>query len=468
MLAACVVLLGVGVALLVRGLVGRRVGEEPRCRRCGYIVHGIESGQCPECGLALVPGAVRAGVRVRRWRALGLGCVLLLIGAGLGVAVGTGWAARTNFYQYLPTGWVVKAAGRGSADAMTIVEKRVIADEVKGAQLREVIETGLAVHGAERSDVNTQRWVDLLAQIEKHVGMTKEQSERFCSQMFRLEVFAPPRVVSGGHFNAELRPITRIPSTEYFALDANVKFTSDALRDDFPAMPTRFLVMGTSYGRFSPAYSSGWLFVPARRVSPGVYEAKFDVDVRVRPGRGMAYPLRRKGLARQHHLKVKLEVVPEDMAELVAVLSDSYSLAGVRAALDIRATVSATRRGRPGELKIEWRLVRESPCDASLELAWRPKPQGLAKYFAAPPTIAIPQGRTYDQFQMLDTYSRHNVRPGDILRFRLRSLEHFGYQAIGSARLKPDVELEPIDVVVEAGSGWPTSGPAIAAGAGGT
>src|SRR5262245_26880220 len=132
MIAACVALFVVGAGLIVRGLVGRRVGDEPRCRRCRYIVKGVESGQCPECGLELGPRSIRVGLRYRRRGALALGAVALLAGGGLSAAVVSGWAARTNLYQYLPTGWVTKAAGRGSMDAFTILEARVRAEEIKG------------------------------------------------------------------------------------------------------------------------------------------------------------------------------------------------------------------------------------------------------------------------------------------------------------------------------------------------
>ena len=41
--AVLAVVLLCGVVLLIRGLLGRRVGDEPRCRRCKYNLTGIES-----------------------------------------------------------------------------------------------------------------------------------------------------------------------------------------------------------------------------------------------------------------------------------------------------------------------------------------------------------------------------------------------------------------------------------------
>src|SRR5262249_57387760 len=117
----------------------------------------------------------------------------LLAAGGLMAGTVTGWIARTNFYQYLPTPWVIRAAGRGSVDAFAILEQRVNFDQVKGERMQDVIETGLSVQGAEKTNATTQKWIDLLAQIEKYVGMSAAQRERFCSQMVRLEAHARPR-----------------------------------------------------------------------------------------------------------------------------------------------------------------------------------------------------------------------------------------------------------------------------------
>jgi hypothetical protein len=45
-------LLGIAVAVVVYGLLWRG-GTKPqytRCRKCGYILHGLSEPRCPECG----------------------------------------------------------------------------------------------------------------------------------------------------------------------------------------------------------------------------------------------------------------------------------------------------------------------------------------------------------------------------------------------------------------------------------
>src|SRR5262245_36870884 len=101
MIAAAVALWVVAVALSVRGLVGRRVGDELRCKRCEYNLTGIESVHCPECGLSLIAGMVRKGVRKRRRGSLAAGAVVLVAAGVLTGGVAAGWIDRTNLYQYL-------------------------------------------------------------------------------------------------------------------------------------------------------------------------------------------------------------------------------------------------------------------------------------------------------------------------------------------------------------------------------
>ena len=45
----------VATIFLTIGLRGRRVGTEPRCRKCGYNLTGTSEGKCPECGTNIAP-----------------------------------------------------------------------------------------------------------------------------------------------------------------------------------------------------------------------------------------------------------------------------------------------------------------------------------------------------------------------------------------------------------------------------
>lgn len=68
-----------GLSLLVIGLRGRRVGDEPRCGKCEYILLHLESRNCPECGTEITPASTVIGQRKRRVGLVVAGVTLLIL-----------------------------------------------------------------------------------------------------------------------------------------------------------------------------------------------------------------------------------------------------------------------------------------------------------------------------------------------------------------------------------------------------
>ena len=71
----------VGAVMLALGLRGRRVGDHPMCRRCGFDLFGrpADSHGCPECGADVTRDrSIVLGVRQRRRWAVWSGSVMLL------------------------------------------------------------------------------------------------------------------------------------------------------------------------------------------------------------------------------------------------------------------------------------------------------------------------------------------------------------------------------------------------------
>ncbi|HZK81273.1 MAG TPA: hypothetical protein VFC46_09410 [Humisphaera sp.] len=103
-----ILLCGVGICLVTRGRWGRRIGDVPHCRKCGYVLTGNTTGRCPECGSLLTPIAVVYGERPRRPRSLLAGVVLLLMGALIVTTVIVTSAMKVDWYRYRPTSWVIQ------------------------------------------------------------------------------------------------------------------------------------------------------------------------------------------------------------------------------------------------------------------------------------------------------------------------------------------------------------------------
>jgi general secretion pathway protein G len=68
-------------------LCRRRIRDDfPRCRKCEYLLIGIDSQRCPECGTPLLPENIRRG-DVERPRYPSLDLIILLLDLGLVVFV---------------------------------------------------------------------------------------------------------------------------------------------------------------------------------------------------------------------------------------------------------------------------------------------------------------------------------------------------------------------------------------------
>jgi len=71
-----------GAALVWRGLRGRLVDDDPRCRRCGYnlVATPRRPGRCPECGATIYGlGTIRLGARKRRESLIIIGAAIMLL-----------------------------------------------------------------------------------------------------------------------------------------------------------------------------------------------------------------------------------------------------------------------------------------------------------------------------------------------------------------------------------------------------
>lgn len=108
-----------GAVLLAFGLRGRKVDDFPYCRKCRYNLTGLTSERCPECGSLTADVGVVMGRRQRRRKLIVAGLVLFMPSAAVLIGAQTQWARSVNWYQKLPTWWVLH-------DARSISEARAL------------------------------------------------------------------------------------------------------------------------------------------------------------------------------------------------------------------------------------------------------------------------------------------------------------------------------------------------------
>ncbi|MEM7228075.1 MAG: zinc ribbon domain-containing protein [Planctomycetota bacterium] len=111
MLNLAFILFGISVLGLLIGLIGRRVGNEPRCRSCTHDLTGIHADdadvRCPECGCTTSAKRIRHGHRVRRPRIMA--CAGAIFVAALSIVVMDQYvhAIGRSWYMFLPNGTLV-------------------------------------------------------------------------------------------------------------------------------------------------------------------------------------------------------------------------------------------------------------------------------------------------------------------------------------------------------------------------
>jgi hypothetical protein len=166
-LSVSVIFVGLaGVLMLTLGLRGRRVGDEPRCRKCRYNLTGIESINCPECGGSLRPRGVVRGIRRRRWMVAILG-LLVLCGCGaMSLNRTRRFLATFDYYPYLPLRFVRAAAEKNVVNAMAVLRGRAQTGEIGRRNAEALAQIALAKQCGPSFGAFEAEWLSLMDDLQ--------------------------------------------------------------------------------------------------------------------------------------------------------------------------------------------------------------------------------------------------------------------------------------------------------------
>ena len=137
----------IGAFLIFRARWGRRVGDTPFCRKCGYVLTGNVTGTCSECGTLFSENTVVRGVRPYRPVSLWSGILLLMTALSLAGMTASTTLWKIDWYQYRPTDWVIADLDSrmlGTPDrAWVELKRRIVLKRLSANQEHALVERAL-------------------------------------------------------------------------------------------------------------------------------------------------------------------------------------------------------------------------------------------------------------------------------------------------------------------------------------
>jgi hypothetical protein len=210
-----------GVALIGLGIHGRRIGDHPTCRRCGFDLSGAYPGRavCPECGTNLAGlAAMRIGTRRRRRAVLAVGGTFFVGAAAVGGARAWGSATGFDWNTVKPAGWLRRevvlgdqttamAAAKellarvqsGSADpaVASVVVEIVLAKQMAARRHFDILDRTQYLPGFDDPRPELDSWLMLFDAAAAGGAVTDEQAVRYIRQGINVGALVRGRVSAG-------------------------------------------------------------------------------------------------------------------------------------------------------------------------------------------------------------------------------------------------------------------------------
>jgi hypothetical protein len=195
----CLPLIVLGGILFKRAVWPRRRGTEPYCGKCGYLLIGLLSQRCPECGVELSPSNIVHGRRDRRMGLAILGLVMLLIGLAGPAMILSHQIGNIQWYHLKPAFLVMRdlrpGTGAVADNAMRELDRRDAAGDLSSGNQQIVIAMALAQQATASQSSLAEDSVLFLERRYAAGQLTDAQKALFEQQCIQLSLTIRPAVV---------------------------------------------------------------------------------------------------------------------------------------------------------------------------------------------------------------------------------------------------------------------------------
>ncbi len=191
-----IILAALALTIVVRGIRGRFVGDEPRCIKCKYRLDGLCSQKCPECGIDINERTVVFGVRKIRWKLLALLIFLPFIWLPSQQLVWT--LINLDWFRYYPTRLVIHGAEKDEVRSILEIERRLQDNVLEKSHRVDLVELALDRYRKWPVPKYADAWSRILDGLEFRGFLTDEQENALFGDFSKTNFQVRPVISQGG------------------------------------------------------------------------------------------------------------------------------------------------------------------------------------------------------------------------------------------------------------------------------
>ncbi|MGD0140984.1 MAG: hypothetical protein ABSD28_19140 [Tepidisphaeraceae bacterium] len=312
----------------------RRVGDEPHCRKCNYILRGLSSERCPECGSVLLPAAIVYGEPRRRWKTFLAGWLVLLLFGILIISGGVDQLQNVDWYHYKPTYFVLRDLNSGRLaeqhGAWTELMRRD-ADKSLSANTRDVMARFALARQANAAQPYNSLDTDTINYLGRRClskDLPADQLTKFFEQSVKTKLMVRSKVVAGDAVPYSVIHDGLGPSTGGFW----TKMTSETVTIDGAKNEWSFGGSSESSG-----FGSGSFGTMAKCPSPGKHELSATMRIEIFNGSMGGPGLSTLEYQSDRTMTGGFEVLASKPANLIQPIFDRKLAAAMKAAVTPQA-----------------------------------------------------------------------------------------------------------------------------------